>query len=150
MTTEKKQTRLYIVGPMRGRQDFNFPQFFVAEGMLQAAEVLTCNPARVFMADGEISYMDGEAKVLHDEASILAKNTGFSPETAKDFMLYDLEQLSRCDGIAMLPGWETSQGSRVEWEFAKFSGIGISYIYPELLAEWLRQSGWGDGEKQED
>ena len=39
----------------------------------------------------------------------------------------DLEILSRCDSIVMLPGWEKSQGAIGELEFAKALKLKVYY-----------------------
>jgi len=45
--------------------------------------------------------------------------------TYEDYLKGDLEMLSRCDYICMVPGWEDSPGARVEYDFAKKAGIPI-------------------------
>jgi nucleoside 2-deoxyribosyltransferase len=39
----------------------------------------------------------------------------------------DLKQISRCDGVVMLPKWEKSKGAVVEHDFAKERGIPVFY-----------------------
>jgi nucleoside 2-deoxyribosyltransferase len=43
----------------------------------------------------------------------------------------DFQILSRCDAILMIPGWEDSVGSALEYAYAEREGIPI-YVYPEL------------------
>lgn len=40
-------------------------------------------------------------------------------------LLYDLWRLSGCDMVYMLPGWEKSRGSRIEYSWAKEMGIEV-------------------------
>ena len=43
----------------------------------------------------------------------------------------DLDIISRCDAVVVLPGWEESSGTKGEIEFAKERNIPITY-YPDL------------------
>lgn len=84
--------RLYISGPMTGLPEHNFPAFFAAEERLRQAGFEPLNPARHF---------DGETD--RDRA---------------EYMRADMELLLRCDGLAMLPGWEQSRGAKLEYMIA--------------------------------
>jgi hypothetical protein len=46
-----------------------------------------------------------------------------------------LSILKRCDAIFMLPGWEKSQGSKLEHEQAEADGLPIFYATREGLRE---------------
>jgi len=46
---------------------------------------------------------------------------GFLPDAL--WLAGDLELLSRCDAVFLVPGWEDSQGARAENDFAKVKGI---------------------------
>lgn len=48
------------------------------------------------------------------------------------YMRDSLHDIAECDGIALLDGWETSRGARVEHELAL--GLGLP-VYP--LHRWL-------------
>jgi len=43
-----------------------------------------------------------------------------------DYLQGDLELLSRCDAIFMLPNWEYSTGAKMEYEFVKNSKLDIT------------------------
>ena len=62
------------------------------------------------------------------------KNTegmsGACPEGT--FLAGDLEILRRCDAMVLLPGWETSEGSRNELVYAKERGIPMVLAYSNL------------------
>ena len=45
-----------------------------------------------------------------------------------EFMKVDLLLLSMCDAIALLPGWEKSNGARRELEYAVDHHLGIIVI----------------------
>ena len=42
----------------------------------------------------------------------------------------DLDILSRCDAVVMLPDWKESNGAKIERSYAFFCGIPV-YYYPE-------------------
>jgi nucleoside 2-deoxyribosyltransferase len=43
----------------------------------------------------------------------------------------DMDMMSRCDAVVMLPGWEQSKGSTMEITYAQELGMPI-YFYPQL------------------
>src|SRR5271157_2442006 len=45
------------------------------------------------------------------------------------FLAGDLNMLSRCDAICLLPNWEKSAGARGEYEYARDHGIPV-YSFP--------------------
>lgn len=47
--------------------------------------------------------------------------------TYEDYMRMDLQWLDLCDGILMLPGWQQSQGARIEHKRAGRLGLPIWY-----------------------
>jgi hypothetical protein len=53
--------------------------------------------------------------------------------TDADYLTGDLNILSRCDAVVMVPGWETSKGSVAEREYATKNDIPV-YEYPVLPA----------------
>jgi len=90
--------KLYIAGPMTGLPDFNFPAFHAVAATLRAAGHDAVNPAEI------------------------------NPDTAADWcdcMFEDLKQLSGCDGIVMLPGWDKSPGAQIERLWAGRTGKKI-------------------------
>jgi dienelactone hydrolase len=54
-------------------------------------------------------------------------NSAFMDGDNIDFYAGDLEILSKCDAIVMMNGWEKSQGSKRELEFAKEHNLTIFY-----------------------
>ena len=57
---------------------------------------------------------------------------------AETIMWSCLQVLKRCDAIVFLPGWEESEGSREEWQFARDHGIkmGLAVKDPSQLTGW--------------
>ena len=79
--------KIYIAGPMRGYEDYNFPAFDAAAEILQAAGNEVVNPAQM---DRDIGFDPKTAEV--------------SAEFLRDAMRRDLAAICECDGIAMLDG----------------------------------------------
>ena len=71
--------RIYIAGPMTGLPDLNFPAFNRAAAILRAAGYEAINPAEI------------------------------NPDPTAGWeacMRADIAELVKCDGVALLPGWE--------------------------------------------
>lgn len=98
---ETTQGLLYLSGPMSGVADNNFPAFFAAETALREAGYAVVNPA--------VSDMAPE-----------------SPWEA--FLRDDLRKMLGCDGVVVLPGWDQSQGARLEVYVANQVGIPVSEL----------------------
>lgn len=90
--------RLYIAGPMSNLPDFNYPAFYKAEEQLVAAGYEVENPAR---------------NVVEGTASWLA------------YMRMSLVQISKVDGLALLPGWQDSRGASLEVHIAEALGLRL-------------------------
>lgn len=57
-----------------------------------------------------------------------ANSANFSGELEPDaFIRGDLELLSRCDAVLMLPNWEHSRGAKIERACAEVCGIKVFY-----------------------
>jgi Domain of unknown function (DUF4406) len=57
--------------------------------------------------------------------------------TSQDFWYKaDLELLSRCDAIFMLPNWLDSKGAKIEELYAREHSIPVFYELP-ILQKWL-------------
>ena len=57
-----------------------------------------------------------------------ANSANFSGELDADaFIKGDLEMLSRCDGVLMLPGWEKSRGAQIEMKVAEVMEIPVFF-----------------------
>lgn len=102
--------RVYLAGPMRGVEKYNFPTFHLVAAALRAQGWEVISPAEMDMSYG-------------------------SPELAEanmtDAMRRDLGALLSCDGLVLLPGWEASRGAVVEKLVADCVGIK-SFTYGGL------------------
>lgn len=108
--------KLYIAGPMSGLPDFNYPAFFAAEEQLKAAGYEAENPAR-----NELPAERADEPMW------------------RTFMRMSLVQISRVDGLALLPGWGDSKGARLEQEIGLKLGLHVRYLevwlQPEMIAD---------------
>jgi Domain of unknown function (DUF4406) len=88
--------RIYIAGPMSGLPDFNYPAFHAAAQRLRDLGFNVENPAD-------------------------------NPEphcgSWLGYMRMAIRQLAQCDGVALLPGWESSRGARIEQQLATQLGL---------------------------
>ena len=91
--------RVYISGPMTGRPNLNRPAFYAAATALHAAGHIPVNPAEVCAQLGATEWTD--------------------------CMRADIKALCDCDAIALLPGWEMSQGAQLELHIAHRLGLAI-------------------------
>jgi Domain of unknown function (DUF6378)/Domain of unknown function (DUF4406) len=102
------KSKIYLAGPMRGYDCFNFPAFHDAADNLRARGWIVHSPAE------------------HDEANGFDPTSndleGFDIEAA---FAWDIEQVLWCDYVVLLPGWRASEGANIEVTVAKATGKGI-------------------------
>ncbi|UCP10215.1 DUF4406 domain-containing protein [Pseudomonas sp. MM213] len=90
--------RVYVAGPMTGIENFNYPAFNAAADALRAQGYQVENPA----------------------------DHGIVPSAEwADYMAYDLTRLGLCGVISLLPGWERSEGAKLEVQIAHRLGMTI-------------------------
>ena len=82
-----KEKKIYLSGPMAGIPDHNYPVFHQAAGDLATKGYIITNPAR-HKADSTMGWTD--------------------------YLKRDLADVLRVDAVALLPGWEASQGAQLE------------------------------------
>lgn len=97
-------TVLYIAGPMTGHPEDNSPAFMDAERALIAVGFHVVNPVHL--------WPDPE----NDGASY------------RDRMRLDIYEMLRCDGVAQLPGWESSRGAILECHVARELGLHVQEV----------------------
>lgn len=103
--------KVYLSGPMTGIQDFNFPAFNAEAARLRAAGLQVVNPAEI------------------------------NPDTTMSWhecMRADIKALCDCDTLALLPGWESSQGAHLELHIAH--RLGLRVIQTRELAVPTREA----------
>ena len=114
---------IYIAGPMRGRDGFNFPAFFAAEAWLkhQYPDAVICNPAR---EDIERRHLVGMTPL--DAGRHLQADDNFTEADLRDALAVDMEFIAKwATLLVLLPGWEDSAGARAEKALADAIGIRV-------------------------
>lgn len=91
-------TTIYISGPMTGMPDLNYPAFNAEAARLRALGYTVVNPAEI-NPDGKTPW--------------------------HQCLRSDLKALCDCDTLALLPGWEKSQGAHLELHVAHRLGLDI-------------------------
>ena len=89
--------RIYIAGPMRGVESWNFPAFDAARDLLVAAGWEVVSPADLDRAGGIVET----TRVLP---------SGFVPAALRR----DVAAIATCEAVAFLPGFERSEGAQFE------------------------------------
>ena len=96
--------KVYLSGPMRGHPDLNFPAFHYAAKKLRKQGFEVYSPAENDDPDIRIA---------------LAKDTSWICRQA--------------DIVAVLPGWETSRGAKMEIALAYALGINVMSLGEEYV-----------------
>ena len=90
--------RIYLAGPMSGLPAFNYPAFNAMAARLREAGYEVENPA---------------------------ENPDPEPATWENYLRTALRQMLTCDCVALLEGWESSKGARLEIDVAGRLSIPI-------------------------
>lgn len=110
--------KIYLAGPMRGYEDYNFPRFHEAAEALRAKGYGVVSPAEL-----------DEATYEHANGIEL---------TTKEYMKRDLPLMLGCDGVVLLEGWVQSRGATIEFQTAVSCGVPTASIFKALESkEWL-------------
>jgi len=94
--------RIYLAGPMRGYDRFNFPAFDAAAAQLRGNGYTVVSPAehdRYLGFDGTLNTLEG-----------------FDLKAA---FRWDIDQVFECDALVLLPGWSRSVGAKIERDIAQ-------------------------------
>ena len=118
----KRKATIYIAGPMRGYEDYNYPAFDDRASMLEGAGWDIVNPAALDRQQGKP----------------MSNPMAFSPDTNyedHEFMRMALKRdmvaiCDECTAIYMMRDWENSKGANAEWHLAKAMGLDIFYEVP--------------------
>ena len=111
---------LYISGPVTGVPDYNRRSFA---------------SAGVALADAGYTWFDPHDLVnpedTHETAMLLCVNE-LTERTQKPGIRYPVP---RYDGLALLPGWEQSEGAKLEKAVAEACGIPCKTVH-----EWIEEA----------
>lgn len=102
----------YISGPITGQPNKNAVAFFDTKLRLEHKGFTVVNPLE-FEIEKDLPVMDG-----YDDNYILA-------------LRKSIEELSKCDGVVLLQGWEISRGARLEVTVALGLNMPIRYLNEE-------------------
>ena len=92
--------RAYLSGPMTGYPLFNYPAFEEATAAMRAAGIEVVSPHEINPADGGVHSWEW-------------------------YMKRDIVSMLDADTIVLLPGSETSKGSRLELAIAEALGFAV-------------------------
>ena len=118
----KRKPTIYVAGPMRGHDDYNYPAFDRQKKVLEKQGWIVVNPA-------DLDRQDGKPTSGPDT---------FDPENNYDDHEFMRQALKRdcdaicdeCTAIYMMSDWEKSKGAKTEWALAKALGLEIYYEAP--------------------
>ena len=109
--------KIYLAGPMRGYENFNFPAFDYAAEQLRKEGHEVFSPAE---RDRDIHGTALENNATGDEKQA-EKAVGFS---LREALAADTQYIALvADAIALLPGWEKSAGANAEMALAHALGL---------------------------
>lgn len=104
--------KLYVAGPMSGLPDWNYPAFAEAAKALRVAGYMVENPGEGY--EGTEGTVDGW--------------------TWEDYLRRALRQMLTCEAVALLDGWESSKGARLEVATAEALSMPVRSV-----EEWLAE-----------
>lgn len=112
--------RLYISGPVTGKPDDKWYAFSEASNALNEAGILAVIPLELV-----------EPGDSHETAMLLCVNE-LTGRTQKPGIRYPVPHY---DGLALLPGWEQSEGAKLEKAVAEACGIPV-----KTVDEWIEEA----------
>lgn len=115
--------KIYLSGPMRGKKDFNYPLFHEVATRLREDGHEVFNPAEAF--NGDTSRPVPDYLRLDVGEIIRTRNLTRKVKRLSKRMKIAASGQNYYDCIAVLPGWEKSQGAQLETQVAKALGIPI-------------------------
>jgi Domain of unknown function (DUF4406) len=104
--------QVYLSGPMRGYEEFNFPAFVSAAKELRDKGYKVYDPAEHELEQG----FDPKTGLYADNRVV----------TIRELMLEDLVWICQfADKVVVLPGWENSKGAQAEVACARAVGVEV-------------------------
>jgi Domain of unknown function (DUF4406) len=104
--------QVYLSGPMRGYEEFNFPAFISAAKELRAKGYKVYDPAEQELEHG----FDPKTGLYADGRQV----------TIRELILEDLVWICQfADKVVVLPGWENSKGAQAEVACARAVGVEV-------------------------
>jgi hypothetical protein len=117
-----RKPTIYIAGPMRGVEDFNFPAFDRQAKVLRDQGWIVINPAEI---DRELGSPPSDP-MRYDPTESYEDQ-----EFMRDALKRDIAVIcDECTAMYMMAKWEISRGAKTEWHLAKALGLDIYYEAP--------------------
>jgi hypothetical protein len=118
----KRKPTIYVAGPMRGYEDFNFPAFDRQARILNKQGWKVINPAE----------MDRQSKLPSNEPMVFDPVVNYEDrEFMRDALKRDMTVICNdCTAVYMMSNWESSRGAKAEYHLAKALGLDIYYEAP--------------------
>lgn len=110
-----KKKKLYLAGPMSGIPYFNYPAFHRAAAELRAAGYIVYSPA-----EADVDWSVG------NETGDETKLEGFDRRKTLAESIYWI--LKEADGVAVLSGWYSSKGAKLEVDVADAVSLPVQHV----------------------
>ena len=111
---DRSKTRIFIAGPMRGYENYNFKKFDYTEEFLRRSGFDAVNPARISR-----KFKESE---INSDITVYNKMVD---------MQQDAERT--CNAILLLDGWQWSKGVALEINTA--SELGMQFLLESDIAQ---------------
>lgn len=122
MIREFRKPTIYIAGPMRGFDDYNYPAFDRQAKVLEDQGWNVINPADLDRNDD---------KPINGPMQFDPDNNYEDHEYMRQALKRDMVAIcDECTAMYMMSKWETSKGAKAEWHLAKALGLDIYYESP--------------------
>lgn len=110
--------RIYIAGPMRGYENYNWAAFEEAARLLRLVGHEVISPTEIDEEAGVVYVeRDSDGTVL---STALTPSFNFEEVIARD-----LEAVASCTAIYLLEGWEASTGAKMELAVALANNLEV-------------------------
>ena len=117
-----REPTIYVAGPMRGHDDYNYPAFDRAASVLEEQGWNVINPAELDRNDD---------KPINGPHQFDPENNYEDHEFMRQALKRDMVAIcDECTAIYMMSGWEESRGAKAEWHLARAMGLYIYYEAP--------------------
>ncbi len=124
--------RIYLAGPMRGYENFNFPAFHIAASYLRSLGHEVFSPAERDTEHYGADISQGNKTGSEEEAK---KNYGFN---LREALAADLKYIcEEAEAIALLPGWTDSKGVAAEKATAEALGLKKIHLLVDKYGDYF-------------
>lgn len=111
---DRNKTRIFIAGPMRGYENYNFKKFDYTEELLRRLGFDVVNPARISRKFKEVE--------VNSDIAVYNKMIDMQQEAERT-----------CNAILLLDGWQWSKGVALEVQTA--AELGMQFLLEADIAK---------------